>query len=97
LATLLAGLLLPALLSALTGLLLLLARLLRATALLLAWLALAALLWLAGILLVRIIHNRSCLYRPATADDYDIAQFCSNHFAAGSCHGKSLWARKSSL
>jgi hypothetical protein len=60
----LAGLLLPALLSALTGLLLLLARLLRAAALLLARLALAALLLLAGILLVRIAHNRSYSYFP---------------------------------
>ena len=59
LAALLAGLLLPALLSALTGLLLLLARLLRAAALLLARLTLAALLLLARILLVRIVHNRS--------------------------------------
>jgi hypothetical protein len=58
----LAGLLLPALLSALTGLLLLLPRLLRATALLLARLALATLLLLAGILLVRIVHNCSYLY-----------------------------------
>src|SRR6266849_939714 len=58
LTALLAGLLLPAL----TGLLLLLPRLLRAAALLLARLALAALLLLAGILLVRIVHNRSYLY-----------------------------------
>jgi hypothetical protein len=63
LAALLAGFLLPALLSALTGLLLLLARLLRAAALL-ARLALAALLLLARILLVRIVHNRSCLHLP---------------------------------
>jgi tellurite resistance protein TehA-like permease len=57
---LLAGFLLPAVLSALTGLLLLLARLLRAAALLLARLALAALVLLVGILLVRIIaHNGS--------------------------------------
>jgi hypothetical protein len=63
LAALLAGLLLPALLSALTGLLLLLARLLRAAALL-ARLALAALLLLARILLVRIVHNRSYLHLP---------------------------------
>jgi hypothetical protein len=60
--------LLPALLSALTGLLLLLARLLRAAALL-ARLALAALLLLARILLarillVRIVHNRSYLHLP---------------------------------
>jgi hypothetical protein len=60
----LAGLLLPALLSALTGLLLLLPRLLRATALLLARLALAALLLLARILLVRIVHNRSYYISP---------------------------------
>jgi hypothetical protein len=63
LAALLAGFLLPALLSALTGLLLLLARLLRAAALL-ARLALAALLLLARILLVRIVHNRSYLHLP---------------------------------
>jgi len=63
LAALLAGLLLPALLSALPGLLLLLARLLRAAALL-ARLALAALLLLARILLVRIVHNRSYLHLP---------------------------------
>lgn len=66
LAALLAGLLLPALLSALAGLLLLLARLLRATALLLAWPALVALLLLAGfllgILLVRVVHDRSYSY-----------------------------------
>jgi hypothetical protein len=65
LAALLAGLLLPALLSTLTGLLLLLARLLRAAALLLARFALAALL-LARILLVRIVHNRSYCIFPAT-------------------------------
>jgi hypothetical protein len=47
------------LLSALTGLLLLLAWSLRAAALLLARLTLAALLLLAGGLLVRIAHNRS--------------------------------------
>jgi hypothetical protein len=49
---------LPAVLSALTGLLLLLARLLGAAALLLAGLALTAtLLLLAGVLLIRIIHK----------------------------------------
>jgi hypothetical protein len=62
---LLAGLVLPALaalLSALTGLLLLLAGLLlAAAALLLAGLVLTTLL-LAGILLVRIVHDRSYLY-----------------------------------
>jgi hypothetical protein len=47
------------LLSALTGLLLLLAWSLRAATLLLARLTLAALLLLAGGLLVRIAHNRS--------------------------------------
>jgi hypothetical protein len=47
----------------LTGLLLLLARLLRAAALL-ARLALAALLLLARILLVWIVHNRSYLHLP---------------------------------
>jgi hypothetical protein len=66
LAALLAGLLLPALLSALAGLLLLLARLLRAATLLLAWPALVALLLLAGfllgVLLVRVVHDRSCSY-----------------------------------
>jgi hypothetical protein len=51
---------LPAVLPALTWLLLLLlARPLRAATLLLARLALAALLLLAGILLVRIVHNFS--------------------------------------
>jgi uncharacterized membrane protein len=65
LAALLAGFVLPALaalLSALTGLLLLLAGLLlAAAALLLAGLVLTTLL-LAGILLVRIVHDRSYLY-----------------------------------
>jgi hypothetical protein len=45
------------LLSALTRLLLLLARSLRTAALLLAWLTLAALLLLAGVLLVRIVAH----------------------------------------
>jgi hypothetical protein len=77
LAALLAGLLLaPALLSALTGLLLLLAWLaLAAAALLLAGLVLAALL-LAGVLLVRIVHDRSCLYfSPRLGDDRTSPRF----------------------
>jgi hypothetical protein len=61
LSTLLARLVLSTVLSALTGLLLLLARLLLATALLLAGLALATLVLLARILLVRIAHNCSYL------------------------------------
>jgi hypothetical protein len=62
LSTLLARLVLSTVLSALTGLLLLLARLLLAAAtLLLAGLALAALVLLARTLLVRIAHNRSYL------------------------------------
>ena len=86
-AALLSGLLL----SALTGLLLLLAWLLRAAALLLAWLALVALLLLAGFLLVRIVHNRSYLYLPRDLKGYDVAQFSSNHFVGG------LRGRKRSL
>jgi hypothetical protein len=70
-------------LSALTGLLLLLARLLLATAtLLLAGLVLAALVLLAGILLIRIAHNRSYL-DLRTENEYAIGQLPSNHIVAG--------------
>jgi hypothetical protein len=95
---LLAGFVLPALaalLSALSGLLLLLAGLLlAAAALLLAGLVLTTLL-LAGILLVRIVHDRSYLHLslvfPRDEQRYDIAEPSSNHFVAD-CFGANLAA-----